>query len=232
MKMEDKSKKKKIIISLGGSLISKEDEEINKDYIIKFKEFISSFSDIKFIVVVGGGKISRKYIDSAKELGVNKEGQDWIGIMATRINAEFVKAVFSNLAYEKVIYDPHEKIRVDKKVIIYAGYKPGWSTDYDAVLLAETYGAKKILNMSNIKYIYDKNPKENSDAKAIKEMSWKEFKRQFGEEWNPGMNSPFDPIAGKKASEIGIEVAVVDGEDLSNVKNYLADSPFEGTIIK
>jgi uridylate kinase len=34
-----------------------------------------------------------------------------------------------------------------------------YSTDFDAVMLAKNFGAKKVINLSNIDYAYDKDHK-------------------------------------------------------------------------
>ena len=42
-----------------------------------------------------------------------------------------------------------KKVKTNRPIIVAAGYKPGCSTDYDAVLLAKTYSAKELFNFSN-----------------------------------------------------------------------------------
>jgi uridylate kinase len=50
-------------------------------------------------------------------------------------------------------------------------------------------------------------------------------------EWDPGLSSPFDPVAAKEAEAIGLEVAIINGAKLEELSNYLDDKPFVGTII-
>ena len=52
--------------------------------------------------------------------------------------------------------------------MVAAGWHPGWSTDFVATILAERLQAKTILNLSNIDYVYDKDPNKYKDAKKIK----------------------------------------------------------------
>jgi len=45
------------------------------------------------------------------------------------------------------------------------------------------------------------------------------------------MNVPFDPIATKKAAEINLKLAII-GKDLQNLKNFLDDRDFNGSIVE
>ena len=111
-----------------------------------------------------------------------------------------------------------------------AGWKPGWSTDYDAVLLAKNFGVSEIINMSNIDYVYDKDPKKFKDAKKIEKTSWKDYTNLVGNKWKAGMNVPFDPIAAKEAQKSGMKVCII-GKDLENLENLLNGKKFKGTVI-
>jgi uridylate kinase len=120
----------------------------------------------------------------------------------------------------------------DKPIIVGGGWKPGNSSDLAAVYLAKNVGATKIINLSNIDYVYDKDPKTSPDAKPISKLSWEEFKSLFGEEWNPGLNAPFDPIAALDAEVLGYEVVILNGRNIENLKAYLDGKEFIGTVIK
>ena len=155
---------------------------------------------------------------------------DWIGIHATVLNAEFVRSLFGNLAEEFIVRDPTQKISFNKKVLIAAGWKPGWSTDYDAVLLAKNLGADAIINMSNVDYIYDKDPKKHKDAKKIKRISWKDYRKISGDKWEAGLSLPFDPVAAKEAEKSKLKAAII-GKDLENFEKVLDGKEFRGTLI-
>ena len=119
----------------------------------------------------------------------------------------------------------------DEKLIIAAGYRPGASTDLRAVQIAELVGAKKVVNLSNIEYIYTADPKQDKTAEKIEEISWTEFRKLIPTEWSPGLNSPFDPVAAREADKLNLEVASISGAKLISLKNYLEDKPFTGTLI-
>ncbi|KKR79588.1 MAG: hypothetical protein UU24_C0005G0006 [Candidatus Nomurabacteria bacterium GW2011_GWA2_40_9] len=221
-----------IIISLGGSLIIP--EEIDKDFLKKFKSLILSHVEKgkKFVIITGGGKICRKYQDVIKNLKkINDSELDWLGIYSTRFNAEFIKILFGELAEQEIILDPTIPIFSNKPIILSGGWKPGWSTDYVAVMLGRQLGSKKIINLSNTDYVYDADPKINPDAKKIEKISWADYRALIPAEWNPGLNSPFDPIASKMAQEHGLEVAIMNGKPIENLANYLDGKEFLGTTI-
>ena len=68
---------------------------------------------------------------------------------------------------------------------------------------AKTVGARKIINLSNTDYVYNSDPKINPNAKKIEKISWTEYRKLIPKEWNPGLNSPFDPIASEMAEKEG-----------------------------
>lgn len=222
---------KTIIISLGGSIIVP--DKVNVELLSKFKNLINTY-DHRFVLVTGGGSIAREYQDALKKLGVeDDEALDWMGISATHLNGFLVKALFGDLANEEVISDPTKDVTSDAKIIIAGGYKPGWSTDYDAVLLAKNLGANTVINLSNIDQVYNKDPKEFRDAKPLKNIDWDEIISIVGDKWSPGLNMPFDPIAAKEAKDNNIKVIIANGNNIDNLKKILdEDEDFVGTTIQ
>lgn len=221
-----------IVISVGGSLIVP--DEIDAAWLSSLKELILSYTKkgYKFIIICGGGRTARKYQEVAKKLGSGNENLDWIGIKTTALNASLVRAIFGREAYKEIIANPTEKINFKEKILIAGGWKPGCSTDYDAVLLAKNFEIKKLINLTNIDYVYNKDPKKYNDAKAIKRISWINFRKIVGNKWIPGLNMPFDPIASKEAEKLKLEVAIINGKKIKNIKNYIDGKDFIGTLIK
>ncbi|MBI5066053.1 UMP kinase [Candidatus Woesearchaeota archaeon] len=226
-------KQKLVILSVGGSLIVP--EEININWLKQFKKVIEKFtnSGYRFIIIIGGGKTARKYQNAAKSVvKLASEDVDWIGIHSTRLNAHLLRTIFRSKAKHWIIKNPNDKIKFNEKVLIAAGWKPGFSTDYDAVLLAKNFGAKKMANLTNIDYVYDKDPRKFKNAKPIKEISWENFRKIVGNKWDPGLNAPFDPVASREAQKLKLDVAIINGNDLKNFEKYLKGKKFKGTLIK
>ena len=147
------------------------------------------------------------------------------------MNAEFIRAIFSKQAYEKVINNPEDQIDTDKLIIVGAGYKPGHSSDMDAVLLAKNFEADTLINMSNIDLVYDKDPNKYDYAKPIKQSNWDDFLEIIGDDWVPGKNVPFDPVASKRSKENGLKVIILNGKNIDNLKNCFDEKDFVGTVI-
>ncbi len=222
---------KTIILSLGGSLICPADFDFK--FLKKFKQVIEKYikKDYKFAIICGGGKLARTFQEIASRSSkLNNEELDWLGIHATKINAHLVKSIFDSNAEDFVVSNPNRKIKFKKSIVIGAGWKPGWSTDYDAVLLAKNLGIREIVNMSNVDYVYDKDPKKYKNSKKIQKISWKNYLKLINQKWKAGMNVPFDPIAAKEAKKLGMGVNII-GKDLRNLENLLNGKKFKGTII-
>lgn len=222
---------KTTLISLGGSLIVP--NKIDFTFLKKFKKLILDHvkKGHRVVLVCGGGKTCRTYQEAAGKLRkVDSTDKDWVGIMATRLNAELIRVMFGSAAYERVVYDPHEKVKTSKKIIIAAGHKPGCTTDTDMVIMAKSLGGDLLVNTTDVDYVYDKDPNKYKGAKKIKEMSWKEFSAMFGGH-KPGMHVPFDPVASRYAAKNGLKVAIVNGKKLVNLKKMLDGKRFVGTLI-
>ena len=222
----------KIVISLGGSLIVPGEVDIN--FLKNFRKLILSQIEKgkKFVIITGGGKLARKYNDVAKEItDISTEDLDWIGIGSTRLNARLVRAIFGDLALKEIVLNPDIIPETDKPVILGGGFKPGNSSDLAAIHSAMSIGAKKVINLSNIDYVYTEDPKKNPNAQKIEKMTWEECRKLLPESWDPGLNAPFDPVAAKKAEENNIEVAIMNGNNLENLEQYLDGGDFDGTII-
>ncbi len=224
--------KERVVVSVGGSLIVP--DQIDTDFLIRFKALILGKvqKGFTFSIIAGGGKTARRYQDAANAVTpLSLQDTDWIGIHGTRLNAQLLRNIFAGYAYPVVIHNPTIDIDSEDPIIIASGWKPGCSTDYDAVLIAKNLGATRLVNLSNIDYVYDSDPQKNKNAKKIEKISWADFRKLIPAEWDPGLSSPFDPVAAKEAESLGLEVAIINGTKLEEFSNYLDSKPFIGTVI-
>ena len=222
------------VISLGGSIVAPDrvDEVFLKDFSTLIGELLSGDDKRRFILVVGGGGPARAWQNAYRNISSPVDEQaDWIGIMATRLNAQLVRAVMGDWCTQDVVIDPTQVEPLMGRVLVAAGWKPGFSTDYDAVLLAERFQANAVINLSNIEKIYTDDPKKNPDAKPIEEISWADFCSMVGDEWVPGKNVPFDPVASRHAAKINLKVVCAAGKNLPKLKAILLGQSFTGTTI-
>jgi uridylate kinase len=225
------------VLSLGGSIVAPEgpDPAFIKAFVGLVREHLGGDPARRLILVVGGGGPARLWQKAYREVvpaaDAGAEAQDWIGIMATRLNAQLVKAVLGELCPQEVVVDPSGISVFMGRVLVASGWKPGFSTDFDAVLLAERFGASQIVNLSNIAKVYSDDPKTNPSARPVDRLSWGEMRAIVGDEWTPGKNTPFDPTAARAAAQSRIRVIFAEGRNLHNLSEILAGRDFVGTTI-
>ena len=225
------------VISVGGSLIAPKDG-IDTVFLKTFKETIINQVEkkgMKFVIVCGGGKTARDYQGAYKAVNPNVSDfdLDFMGIYATKLNAQLMANIFKDVADPEIIENPNENIFTNYSIVVAGGWEPGCSTDYDAVLLALNVGAKRIINLSNIDGVYDGDPKKVDKVKMFREISWDDYLKLIPDKWKPGLSSPFDPVASEKAKEKGVEVFITNGNQIENMESYLESGFFHsGTLIK
>jgi len=223
-----------IVMSVGGSLIVP--DQIDTDFLSRLKLLIEkeTANGRRFIIIAGGGRTARNYQDAAREVGMlDTDDLDWLGIHSTQLNGHLLRTIFRDTAYRVMITNPDDVLDApaDAELIIAAGYRPGASTDLRAVQIAERMKAGKVINLSNITHVYTDDPRNNPNAQKLEDITWEEFRKLIPESWDPGLSSPFDPVAAKLAHEQDIEVATISGENLHELENYLNGTEFEGTRI-
>lgn len=223
------------VISLGGSIIVP--DEIDVAFLTKFNTALRSYLQEKksrrIILVCGGGAPARTYQTAMRTINpeIDIELLDWLGIRATHLNGQLIKSIFSDLSPDELVINPTGHISFKGQVLVARGWKPGFSTDTDAVLLAERFGGKRIINLSNIEKVYTDDPKLNPDAQPLDSISWAEFRKMVGDTWIPGKNTPFDPVASKRAARLRMQVICADGRNIENMMDILYGRPYVGTLI-
>jgi uridylate kinase len=223
------------VISLGGSIVvpNTVDTSFVNRFVGRMRDRLERDPSWRLAIVIGGGATARVYQQAARSLNAEcpAEVQDRIGIAATRVNAEVIRAAFGNLCTDPIVTDPTSPGPNPGRVVIGGGWKPGFSTDNVSVRLAESLGASTVINLSNIKQIYTADPKKDTNAKPLTEIAWSELLEIVGDEWIPGKNTPFDPIATRRAAKLKMKVIAADGRDLDNLDAILDGRSFVGTTI-
>lgn len=233
-----------IVIALGGSLIaprSIEQKVIDTGFLKRFRTFLLHELSRKqrFCLVTGGGKITRQYQQAARKVvAVPPRDLDWIGVHATRLNAHLIRTIFHKEAYPVIVdHDPTQKeanelLLQNRNLLIASGWRPGWSTDYVAVRLAQKLHGKEVIIAGDTSFVHEKDPKKFPLAEPLKEISWPAYQRLIPKQWSPGLSLPVDPVATQLAKTIGLQAKILRGSDLKNFAKAIAGKPFTGTLIE
>ena len=223
------------VLSLGGSIIAPDgvDATFLRDFRSAILSYLEQDAGRRLILVCGGGKVCRDYQRAYRDTvpGGTHDAEDWIGIAATRVNAELVRQIFAPHCPDPVVLDPTAVNLFTGRILVGGGWKPGFSSDFDAVVLAERFSAGTVLNLSNIDHVYTADPRKDPAARPIDRIRWNELVALVGEEWKPGLNVPFDPVAAKRASAAGLTCIVAAGRDVANTLAILTGKAYTGTTI-
>jgi len=238
-----KIREKISVVALGGSIVFPHkftDGGLNVPFLTEFRQFIldQTGKGRRFVLVVGGGKAARLYQRVAQKIAdPGPEAVDWLGIRATRLNAQLILEILKEVAHPFVIhYEPSTQeamvlANCEHRVVVAAGWGPGWSTDYVAVRCADIFGQKETIIDGDTAFVYDKDPNKFSDAKPTADLTWKEYDKLIPAVWTPGMSAPVDPVAARYAQKQKIVIKTVQGTDLNNFLKVIEGGPFEGTTI-
>lgn len=241
-----------LIIKYGGSFVIP-NETYDLNALEELAQLVLKNIDKQFIFIIGGGKLCRninesvdKLLDSALADDISLKGiaLDELGIATTKINGRFVlrylsKRLGEDLVFEDIVDYPQVAPKTNKRVIIATGYKPGVSTDFDMMLLAKTYSAKKVFKISNFPVVLDVSPfdfdkSKISSYKPLSLMSWKKMLDLVGEKFIAGGNYPLDPpsaILGNELIKSIPDFSLFIGQK-EELKKMIANESFVGTVVK
>lgn len=225
-----------LVLSVGGSLIIP-NGGVNVSFLNKLNVFVrrNVSKNRRLFLVAGGGKTGRQYIDGGKKVikKITNEDLDWLGIHSSRLNAHLLRTIFRDLAHPRITENYDRRIyNLKELVVVGAGWKPGWSTDYCAVMFAKNYGANLIINLSDLYWVYDKDPHKFKGAKEIQKTTWDFYQTLIGSKWIPGLSAPIDPIAASLAKQLKLTVITTKGDDFRNLQRIIDGESFKGTVIR
>ena len=141
---------------------------------------------VQAVVVVGGGNIFRGL--SGSERGIERATGDYMGMLATVINALALQDSLEKLAVPTRVQSAITMAQVAEafirrravrhlekgRVVIFGGGtgNPYFSTDTAAALRANEIGAEVILKATKVDGIYDSDPKKNPSAKRFAQITY------------------------------------------------------------
>ncbi len=204
-----------IVAKISGKLIAPEHPELVKEYAEVFRRLAGE--GYRIAVVVGGGKVARRYIDAARSLGSNEAILDLIGIAASRMNAYLLVLALNNLSYPMVARSLEDFLAYwsTGKIVVAGGFQPGQSTNAVSAIIAEAIGAKLIVNCTTVDAIYDKDPTVYRDARRLPRVTATQLSRILEETQSvrAGKYQLLDPIALRIILRSKIYLAVINGKN-------------------
>ena len=231
----------KIVISIGGSLLTKELTAEN------FNKYVDIFLALRdkghtLAVVCGGGRVCREYRDVGKQLGGTNEQLDFIGIVATHLNAATLLTGLGEsgelikwTTLKKAVKELKKKIAdstMQNKIFVGGGYDVGTSSDYDAAMFAKVIGADLLINATNVDGVYSDDPKKNPAAKKFSRLTHKEFVKIIKKnEQIPGEYRLFDLVAAKLIKKLKLKTIFLNGNDPQEILRAV-DGKSSGTTIE
>ncbi|MBY9017044.1 MAG: UMP kinase [Candidatus Lokiarchaeota archaeon] len=217
---------KNIVIKFGGSLLFSEGGTINYEKITEFCDLIKNNKNYDSIVIVcGGGTIARQYIKAIREFTDNEVLCDMIGIDISRINSRLMVANMKEFAYPKVPKS-FEELAValnSHKVVVMGGLQPGQSTTSVAIQVAEFLKAVRLVILTDVDGIYDKDPKVFDDAKLLRELNYDSLQKMILEmsedtQAAAGEYRIFDAVSLQILKRSNVFVSVISGSKLDQFK--------------
>lgn len=235
------AEKKRLIIKLSGEALSGEGKSIDPLRVKNIAEEIKHAHDLgrfEIGVILGGGNIWRG--KTASEMGMERSSADYMGMIATIINALAVQNALEALGVETrtmtslnipQVAEPYIRRKaisnLEKGMIVVFGGgtgNPYFSTDTTSALRAAEIGAKTILMAKNgTDGVYDKDPREHDDAKKYEILTHHDVLENRLE--------VMDSTAAALCKDNNIDIIVFDMNIKGNIRRAALGENI-GTVIK
>jgi uridylate kinase len=191
MKKTQRPKYSRILLKLSGEALGGETRVgISPQSVRDMAEQIREVRDlgVQIVVVVGGGNIFRGL--SGSERGIERATGDYMGMLATIINALALQDALEKLGVATRVQSAITMAQIAEafirrravrhlekgRVVIFGGGtgNPYFSTDTAAALRANEIGAEVVLKATKVDGIYDSDPKKNTSARRYSQISYSE----------------------------------------------------------
>src|SRR5712671_2790055 len=191
IKQSSRSKYRRVLLKLSGEALGGEGGiGIRPEAVQDMAEQIREVRElgVQVVLVVGGGNIFRGL--SGSERGIERATGDYMGMLATIINALALQDALEKLGVATRVQSAIAMAEVAEsfirrramrhlekgRVVIFGGGtgNPYFSTDTAAALRANEIGAEVILKATKVDGIYDSDPKKNPKAKRYTHITYLE----------------------------------------------------------
>ncbi|MDR0791081.1 MAG: UMP kinase [Methanomassiliicoccaceae archaeon] len=222
----------KVVVSIGGSVLIPGKDDAS--YIRRLADMLIDVSkDVSLVVICGGGKISRYYVETGRQLGGPVDRLDLMGIGATRLNAELLRIALGNLSYNGIPHTVDGAVSAFSigKIVVMGGTEPGHTTDAVAAMVAGKIKCRRIVNATAVDAVYSDDPKKDPNAERFSYLTIKELSNIVCAEHDAGKSYVFDPLGVKLAMRDRIDILVVDGRDIDELRNAILGNTIKGTTV-
>lgn len=187
----------RVMLKLSGEgLMGQQEFGLDPAIVRKFAQEIKRVHDmgVQICIVVGGGNIFRGVSSSAKENGIERTSADYMGMLATIMNAIAIQSALEDIGVDTRVQSaiPMETIceryirrrairHMEKgRVVIFAAGtgNPFFTTDTAAALRAVEVGCDVMFKGTQVDGVYDSDPKINPNAERFEELSFQEVVTQ------------------------------------------------------
>jgi len=227
------TRRPRVAINTGGSIVAP--DTIDTDFLGRLSgTLIHASEDRDLLVVVGGGRTARRYIDASRALGADEAYLDRVGIEATRLNARLLMAGLTDVVYLDVPATVGEAVDAieDHPIVVMGGTHPGQTTDAVSAMLAQRAKAEELLILTNVDGVYTADPRKDPDAERLPEItSGRLVDIVSGGLYKAGSTAVVDPVAAGVIHRVGILTKVMDGRDVEQIRAALSGEDFRGTIV-
>jgi len=232
---------RRIIIKLSGEALSdNKSKAIDPLKVREIAHEIKAAYDLGGLeigIIIGGGNIWRG--KTAQEMGMERSSADYMGMIATIMNALALQNALEALGLETrtmtslnipQVAEPYIRRKaisnLEKGLIVIFGGgtgNPYFSTDTTSALRAAEIGAKVILMAKNgTDGVYDKDPRTNSDAVKYETLTHHEVLDKNLQ--------VMDSTAAALCKDNGISIIVFDMNVKGNIKRVAAGEKIGTTI--
>ncbi|KKK42569.1 hypothetical protein LCGC14_0385670 [marine sediment metagenome] len=226
--MNEKVMKESIVIKIGGSLLFNEEGKADKEKIAEFCKIVKIRKKKGSLVIVcGGGSLAREYIKIVRSFKGTEALCDTFGIEISRINSKLIIAALQEIAYPLVPKSIEELATalLFEKIVVMGGLQPGQSTTSVALEIAEYIHGKELLILTDVKGIYDKDPKKFVDAKLLEKLNYNELQEivlntSKDNQAAAGEYRIFDAVSLQILKRSNLKVKVMSGKNLNEFRKF------------
>jgi len=224
----------RVTVCLGGSIIvpHKPDIECIRESAEALRELRAHKHES--LVVVGGGRTAREYIDVARKLKASDPYCDVIGIDTTRLNARLMIAALGELTGPNpaATFEAANRLALKGKIPVMGGMTSGQTTDAVAAMLASSSRSELLVYFTDVDGVYTADPKVDPSARKRETMTAQQLVGLVhGVRMEPGMRVVIDPIAAKLIERSRIRTLVLGRKEIKRLPEIVAGGSHSGTTI-